>query len=71
MVRTLTVLPADSRCLMRSLVLTGLLARRGISSSLIIGVRLEPEFAAHAWVEYGGEPLLPPGDPSLGRLTEL
>src|SRR5688500_12902705 len=32
--RTLAVLPGDSRCLVRSLVLTALLARRGIASSL-------------------------------------
>ena len=70
-IRSLGLLPTDSRCLMRSLVLTGLLARRGIETSLIIGVRPEPEFAAHAWVEYAGEPLLPPGDSSLGRLTEM
>ncbi|MDQ3432859.1 MAG: lasso peptide biosynthesis B2 protein [Actinomycetota bacterium] len=70
-IRSLHLLPTDSRCLVRSLVLTGLLARRGIESSLIIGVKPEPEFAAHAWVEYAGEPLLPPGDTSLGRLTEI
>ncbi len=70
-IRSLRLLPTDSRCLVRSLVLTGLLARRGIESSLIIGVKPEPEFAAHAWVEYAGEPLLPPGDSSLGRLTEI
>ncbi|MDQ3493160.1 MAG: lasso peptide biosynthesis B2 protein [Chloroflexota bacterium] len=70
-IHSLHLLPTDSRCLMRSLVLTGLLARRGIASSLIIGVRPEPEFSAHAWVEHAGEPLLPPGDPDLGRLTEL
>jgi hypothetical protein len=70
-VHSLQLLPTDSRCLMRSLVLTGLLARRRIASSLIIGVRPELEFSAHAWVEYAGEPLLPPGDPNLGRLTEL
>ena len=32
--KTLGVLPADARCLIRSLVLTSLLARRGITSSL-------------------------------------
>jgi hypothetical protein len=69
--RSLRLLPTDSRCLMRSLVLTGLLARRGINSSLIIAVQSEPEFAAHAWVEHAGKPLLPPGDTSLGRLTEF
>ncbi len=68
---SLRLLPTDSRCLTRSLVLTGLLARRGVESSLIIGVRPDPEFVAHAWVEYAGEPLLPPGETSLGRLTEM
>jgi hypothetical protein len=69
--RTLGVLPADSRCLVRSLVLTRLLARRGISSSLIIGVTPEPEFAAHAWVESNGIALLPSEEGRYGRLTEL
>lgn len=69
--RTLRLLPTDSRCLMRSLVLTGLLARRGVSSTLIIGVRPGPEFAAHAWVEHDGEPLLPPGEDGYRRLAEL
>lgn len=70
--RTLALLPADSRCLMRSLVLTSLLARRGIQSELIIGVHRddEDEFGAHAWVEYQGRPLLPPGD-EYTRLAEL
>ncbi|MDQ3643827.1 MAG: lasso peptide biosynthesis B2 protein [Actinomycetota bacterium] len=70
--RTLRLLPTDGRCLMRSLVLTGLLARRGISSTLIIGVRPEPEFSAHAWVEHGGRPLLPSGGSDhYGRLAEM
>lgn len=68
--RTLRLLPTDSRCLVRSLVLTRLLARRGLSSSLVIGVRTEPEFAAHAWVEHAGEPLLHPGDAGFKRLVE-
>jgi len=61
-IRTLSVLPTDSRCLMRSLVLTRLLARRGIESTLVIGVAAGPEFLAHAWVECRGVPLLPAGD---------
>jgi transglutaminase superfamily protein len=69
--KTLGVLPADSRCLVRSLVLTSLLVRRGIQSSLVIGVRTEPSFEAHAWVECAGTPLLPPGDEQYGRLVEL
>jgi hypothetical protein len=69
--KTLGVLPADSRCLVRSLVLTSLLVRRGIASTLIIGVQPEPSFKAHAWVECAGTPLLPPGDEPYGRLVEL
>ena len=67
--RTLRLVPADSRCLMRSLVLTGLLARRGIDSSLVIGVRPEGEFGAHAWVEHDGRPLLPSGATPDGEAT--
>lgn len=69
--RTLRVLPADSRCLMRSLVLSSLLARRQIDASLVIGVRPAPSFAAHAWVEHEGEALLPGGDDHYRRLVEL
>ncbi|MEX0815874.1 MAG: lasso peptide biosynthesis B2 protein [Gaiellales bacterium] len=69
--RTLGVLPADSRCLVRSLVLTSLLAQRGIDSKLVIGVKAEHSFEAHAWVECAGVPLLPPGEEDYGRLVEL
>jgi hypothetical protein len=69
--RTLKVLPTDSRCLMQSLVLTDMLARRGIRSSLVIGVAPTPEFAAHAWVEAAGRPLLPSREPAYERLVEL
>lgn len=67
--RTLAVLPTDSRCLIRSLVLTRILARRSIPHKLVIGVRNEPEFIAHAWVEHEGRPVLPAGE--YTRLTEL
>jgi hypothetical protein len=56
---------------MRSLVLTRLLARRGVPSTLIIGVSAAPEFAAHAWVEHAGRPLLPSFGPAFARLVEL
>jgi hypothetical protein len=69
--RTLKLLPGDTRCLTRSLVLTRLLARRGIPAKLVIGARTAPEFLAHAWVEYEGQPVLFPGDGSFGRLVEL
>jgi hypothetical protein len=68
--RTLRPLPFDSRCLVTALVLTRLLATRGIESTLVLGVRTKPDFAAHAWVERDGEPLLPTGR-DFHRLTEL
>jgi hypothetical protein len=69
--KTLTRLPADSRCLMQSLVLTAMLARRGTPSVLVIGVQPGESLGAHAWVELGGVPLLPTGDDQFARLTEL
>jgi len=69
--KALRHLPFDSRCLMRSLVLTRLLAQRGIDSSLVIAVRPESEFVAHAWVERGGVPLLDPAGPPFARFVEL
>jgi hypothetical protein len=68
--RTVRLLPTDSRCLVRSLVLTRLLGRRGVPSSLVIGVLSEPQFAAHAWVEHDGAPLLNPGT-GFQRLVEV
>jgi hypothetical protein len=70
-VRTLAFLPGDTRCLRRSLVLTQLLARRGISGRLVIGARTAPDFLAHAWVEHDGIPVLSPEGDSFGRLVEL
>jgi hypothetical protein len=64
-------MPADSRCLMRSLVLTRLLARRGIESRLVISVRPGERFAAHAWVEHDGVALLPADAPQSERLVTL
>jgi Transglutaminase-like superfamily len=69
--RSLSFMPGDTRCLARSLVLTQLLARRGISGKLVIGARTCPEFLAHAWVEHAGDAVLSPGDGSFGRLVEL
>lgn len=69
--KTLTVLRTDARCLSQSLVLLWLLARRGIPSTLVVGVRAAPEFEAHAWIEHAGKALLSPGDFSDGRLVEL
>lgn len=69
--RTLRLLPGDTRCLTRSLVLTLLLSRRGVPVKLVIGARAAPRFTAHAWVEYEGHAVLAPGDGSFGRLVEL
>ena len=69
--RSLRHVPFDSRCLMRSLVLTSLLARRGIDSSLVIAVSAEPGFEAHAWVERGGVALLPAARSPFRRIVEI
>ncbi len=69
--RILKLMPGDTRCLARSLVLTRLLARRGIPAKLVIGVRAAPSFLAHAWVECDDRPVLSPGDGSFVRLVEL
>jgi hypothetical protein len=68
-VKTLRLLPTDSRCLIRSLVLSRILTRRAIPHTLVIGVRNDPDFMAHAWVEHEGYPVLPAGN--YTRLTEL
>lgn len=69
--RTLSVLPAESRCLMRSLVLTRLLARRGVPTQLVISVRPGARFAAHAWIEHDGIALLPADAPQFEHLVTL
>ena len=69
--RTLEPLPADTRCLMRSLVLTRVLARRGIDTRLVIGVHPGERFAAHAWVEHDGAALLPTGGSDFDELVTL
>lgn len=69
--RTLALLPGDTRCLRRSLVLLQLLTRRGITARLVIAARSDPDFLAHAWVEHDGTPVLVPASDSFGRLVEL
>jgi hypothetical protein len=69
--RTLGAIPADARCLVRSLVLVEMLARRGIEASFVLGVRAGPDFEAHAWVEKAGVALLPPYEGEYERLVEL
>lgn len=69
--RVLSPLPVDSRCLIRSLVLTRMLDRRGIPGRLIIGVQPGETLAAHAWVEVAGHAVLAAGDFADQRLAEL
>lgn len=48
--------PVNATCLKKALVLCRLLGRRGIASTLQIGVaRCEGNLAAHAWLESGGQ----------------
>lgn len=70
---TLERSPLDSRCLMQSLVLLRMLARRGAAGSLVIAVRPQRRDAldAHAWVEIAGRPVLAPAGMQPGRLVTL
>jgi hypothetical protein len=63
--------PRRSRCLIESLVLIRLLARRGIEATLVIGVAAGSEFAAHAWVEREGRCLLPGSNVGFVPLVRL
>lgn len=69
--RVLRLAPRRSRCLLQSLVLTRMLSRRGIESSLVIGVAPGPNFAAHAWVEFAHVALLPAAVPTYEPLVRL
>lgn len=69
--RVLRFLPGDTRCLTRTVVIARMLARRGRRATVVIGVRTEPAFGAHAWLEVGGEPLTVPIDPGGERLLEI
>jgi hypothetical protein len=72
--RTLSPLPVDSRCLLRSLVLLRMLARRGERAELVIAARpgeAADGFEAHAWVEVRGRAVLPPAAWPYGRLVTL
>ena len=55
--------PAGTSCLKEVLVLSRLLARRGVATTLRIGVgRQADAFAAHAWLEQDGRVILGDGD---------
>jgi hypothetical protein len=56
--RAASRLPVVTTCLVRSLVVWYLLARRGQRPQLVIGVRRPgPALEAHAWVEVDGRPV--------------
>jgi hypothetical protein len=69
--KTLGRLPFDSRCLLRSLVLLSLLAKRGLPASLVIGVTSKPQFGAHAWIESKDGALLSTNGEGHERLVRL
>jgi hypothetical protein len=69
--RTLAFIPRRSRCLVKSLVLTKLLARRGIDSSLLIAVAPGPQLEAHAWLEAADFTLLQPATSAHDLLVRL
>lgn len=50
--------PFPATCLTRSLLLSWMLRRRGVTSQLRIGVRItQGSLDAHAWIEYAGIPI--------------
>jgi hypothetical protein len=62
------VLPLPSTCLRQSLVLHGMLERRGVASRLCLGVAKQgPALEAHAWIECNGVPI----DVAVARFGEL
>jgi hypothetical protein len=63
--------PLDAGCLRMSLVLCAMLARRGVGSSVVIGVKGGSDFGAHAWVELAGRPILPASETEFERLVAL
>jgi hypothetical protein len=69
--RVVALMPGESRCLMRSMVLSCMLERRGVGSTVVIGVVPGADFTAHAWVEREGLALLPRQRAAAGRLVQI
>ncbi len=62
--------PVNVTCLKKALVLSWLLGRRGIATTLRIGVaRREGDLTAHAWLELNGQVIL--GLPGSNRYAPL
>jgi hypothetical protein len=57
-VRTASRILPRTSCLAHALALGRLLCLEGYRASIRIGVRNQPSFSAHAWIEYDGSPLL-------------
>lgn len=65
-------LPGENRCLIRSLVLLRLLARRDLEAILVLSAASDGDgLDAHAHIEHGGRPLLPPGGEGHATLARL
>ena len=70
--RTLDPLPADTRCLIRSLVVVEAIQRRGGEGRLVVGgTSPSGEFKAHAWVEVEGSAVMDTGGEEFSRLFEI
>jgi hypothetical protein len=55
--------PLGGKCLARSLILWGMLRRKGMETDLRFGMKKKDgKLLAHAWVEYRGERLEPTGE---------
>lgn len=58
--------PFEPTCLLEALAVAWLLGRRGIASTLRIGVaRRNDQLVAHAWLERHGQPIYGSSDPGL------
>jgi hypothetical protein len=69
--RVLERSPGETSCLIESLVLLRLLARRGVRARLVLALKPHGVAEAHAWIEVAGEPVLPPSGDGFTRLAEL
>jgi Transglutaminase-like superfamily len=67
--RAAELLPWHPTCLRQALAARRMLRRRGIASSLHLGVRSGAEWAAHAWVTVEGTPVV--GRPGHERFVPL
>lgn len=69
--RVLRYAPGDSKGIVRSLVLIGLLDRRGWPARLMLGLDPGPRFESRAWVDCEGRLLLAPRPLSFFCFAEV